>query len=212
VSKVLYRTILPYVIFMICFVPVLSNYYFDVPILRSVETELRNWSTLIGLTAMFLGLANITIYYYREIKRRKHLEWQFGVYSIALTYAWIIYGLSQGGLTSPAYNEIYVFVKGHSEAAQIGLLTFFFVTAAFRTFRAKNMQALVLLIFAFIPFIGVAPWGEQIWSGWPAFSEWILGGITMAGSRAILIAASVGLVAMVVRIVLRYEKGGLIRG
>ncbi|RLI33615.1 hypothetical protein DRO56_01315 [Candidatus Bathyarchaeota archaeon] len=179
--------------------------------LSKLTYELRGWSTLIGVTAMFLGLCNIIIYNYRTIKERK-AGWQFGVYTIVLVFSWIIAGLYFGGLASPAYQQMYIYIKAQCWSAQIGLLTFFFVSAAFRTFRAKNLQALVLLIFAFIPFIGLAPWGEQIWPGWPAFSSWILDNVAMAGSRAIVIAASVGLVVMITRIVLRYEKGGLVRG
>lgn len=191
--------------------PILAAYYVDVAIFRTLDTELRNWSTLIGTTSMFLGLANILIYNYRAIKSRKQVEWQFGVYTSVLILAWIFYGVYVGGITSPAYFSMYVYVKGHCESAQIGLLAFFFISAAYRSFRAKNTRALVLLTFAFIPLIGVAPWGEQIWSGFPRFQEWVAGSIVMAGSRAILIAAAIGLVTMVARVVLRYEKGGLVR-
>jgi hypothetical protein len=207
--SVLRSDIFPYILFIVCFVPVLLNYYFDVPILKLIDTELRGWSTLILLTALFLGLANITIYNYREIKRREPGKWQFGVYSIVLTYAWIIYGLASGGLLSPAYAEMYTFVKGHAEAAMIGLLTFFFVTAVFRTFKVRNLQSLVLLIFTLITFLGMAPWAEVLWKDWPTFAGWVLDSITMAGSRAMILAASVGLVIIIARIILRYEKRGL---
>lgn len=210
-SKVLYRDIMPYVIFIACFIPTLFSYYFNIPIFSTMYSNLRDWSSLIGTTAMFLGLANITLYSYRNIRARKPFEWQLGIYTIFLMFAWIIVGLYYGGLASPAYWNMYIYVKAQCWAAQIGLLTFFFVSAAFRTFRAKNVQALVLLIFAFIPFIGVAAWGEVVWKGWPALSEWVLDNVAMAGSRAIIISASVGLVTMITRVVLRYEKGGLVR-
>ncbi len=212
VSRALRTIIFPYVFFIVCFIPILLNYYFNVPTLKLVDTELRNWSTIILLTALFLGLANITIYNYREIKKREPGKWQFGVYSIVITYAWIIYGLTSGGLMSPAYTEMYVFVKGHAEAAQIGLLTFFFVTAIFRTYKVRNLQSIVLLTFTLITFLGMAPWAETLWSGWPAFAGWILSSITMAGSRAMIIAASIGLVTVIARIILRYERRGLSGG
>lgn len=210
-SKVLYRDVIPYLIFIACFVPTLLSYYFNIPVFSTIQSELRGWSTLIGSTTMFLGMANILIYNYRKVKERNPVEWQIAVYTIVLVIAWIIVGLYYGGLASPAYWNMYIYVKAQIWAAQIGLLTFFFVSAAFRTFRAKNIQAIVLLVFAFITFIGVAPWGEQIWSGMPSLSEWVLDKVSMAGSRAIVIAASVGLVTMITRVVLRYEKGGLIR-
>jgi len=210
-GSVIYKDRMPYIILLLCFLPTLLSYYFNVPIFKQIASELNTWSSLALSTALFLGLANLLIHNYRLVKERKSGEWQFGVYTVALTILWIVLGLLAGGLASPDYQQAYVYIKAQCWSAQIGLMAFFFVSAAYRVLRVFRPQGLALLVTFFISLIAVSPWGEALWPGFPSFGAWVLDNIAMAASRGIIIAAGIGLVAMVTRIILRYEKGGLTR-
>ena len=207
----LYRDTIPYILFLACFIPTLLGYYFDVPIFTKVSLELSTWSSLAMSTALFLGLANLFIYNIRTVRERKRGEWQFGIYTVTLTVLWIIIGLYYGGLASKDYQQAYIYVKAQCWAAQIGLLAFFFTSAAYRTLKAYRPQGILMLIFFLSALVSISPWGEMLWPGLPSLGAWILDNIAMSASRAIVIAASMGLVAMITRILLKYEKGGLAR-
>jgi len=90
------------------------------------------------------------------------------------------------------------------------LLAFYIASASFRAFRAKSTMATLLLITAFIVMLGRVPFGRFI-SG-PHLSnitEWIMNVVNMAGQRAILIGAALGVMATSVKIVLGIERSHL---
>ncbi|HFD04892.1 MAG TPA: hypothetical protein ENJ25_01970 [Firmicutes bacterium] len=89
------------------------------------------------------------------------------------------------------------------------LLSFFIASAAYRAFRARNMDATLLLITAVLVMLGRVPVGYQMWHSFPAVAEWIMAVPQMAAKRGILIGVSLGSLAVSLRIMLGIERSYL---
>ena len=100
------------------------------------------------------------------------------------------------------------------------LLAFYVASAAFRAFRAKNIEAILLLSTAFIVLIAQTA-GGMFLTGWiPEDSmfaflrfDWMKVGITeyiqTAGMRAITIGIALGIAATSLRLILGLDKSYL---
>jgi hypothetical protein len=98
------------------------------------------------------------------------------------------------------------------------LLAFFVASASYRAFRAKNREATLLLIAAFIILLGRTPFGMMV-TGWipdsvsilqiPNLAIWIMNSPNLAGQRAIMIGIGLGVVSMSLRLILGIERSYL---
>jgi hypothetical protein len=89
------------------------------------------------------------------------------------------------------------------------LLAFFIASAAFRAFRARNVEAALLLGSAILIMLGRVPLGRAI-SGWlPWISDWIIDIPNNAGRRAIMMGAALGAIATSLRVILGLERSHL---
>jgi hypothetical protein len=91
-------------------------------------------------------------------------------------------------------------------ATMFSLLAFYIASAAYRAFRARSIEATVLLATAIILMIGRVPLGEAIWKGFPGLTEWILSNPSMAAQRGIMIGIGLGMIATSLRIIFGIER------
>jgi hypothetical protein len=89
------------------------------------------------------------------------------------------------------------------------LLAFFVASAAFRAFRARNVESALLLGAAIIIMIGNMPMGRAIWADLPDIKDWILAVPNNGSRRAIIMGAAVGAIATSLRVVLGLERSHL---
>jgi len=82
-------------------------------------------------------------------------------------------------------------------------------SAAFRAFRASNWRATLLLTSAFIVMLGRVPLGGLIWKRIPEISEWMMQVPNMAGQRAVMIGAALGVVSTSLRMIFGIERSYL---
>jgi hypothetical protein len=103
-------------------------------------------------------------------------------------------------------------------STMFALLAFFVASAAFRAFRAKNIEATLLLATAFIVFLGRTYTGIYLTAWLPdSLSELRLDSIVVtimqvfntAGNRAIMIGIALGVVATSMRIILTMDRSYL---
>ena len=90
------------------------------------------------------------------------------------------------------------------------LLAFYIASAAFRAFRARSFEALLLLMAGAIVMLGQVPLGDTLTfdlaSRWQDF---LMKYINAAGQRAIIMGAAFGTLATGLRIVLGIERSYL---
>jgi hypothetical protein len=87
------------------------------------------------------------------------------------------------------------------------LLSFYVASAAYRAFRAKNLDAGILLVAAIVVMLGRIPFGDMLSGGaMTPLSEWLMTIPNTAAQRGIIIGAALGAASMSIRIILGIER------
>ena len=85
------------------------------------------------------------------------------------------------------------------------LVSLFITSAAYRAFRARNAETTVLLVAAVIVMLGDTPLGS-LWPPLGAFTGWLIRTPVTGAYRAIQMGATLGALAMALRIVFGIER------
>lgn len=95
-------------------------------------------------------------------------------------------------------------------SAMFSLLAFYIASAAYRSFRIRSVEALVMMIPAIIVMLGQIPHGPlYISEDLPAIRAWLLDNISTPAFRAITFGSLVASLAMAVRMWLSLEQSPL---
>jgi len=181
----------------------------------SIEQDMLVWLIIISGFAMLLGIDSLLKGHIIKIKQHSTgwghslvLVLSFGVTFIAGLYTWLNFEHSILAIGSP-FVYIYQYFEVPLSATMFSLLAFFIASAAYRAFRARNLEASLLLITAVVVMVGRVPFGELGILGRakiPEFATWIMEVPQMAAKRGILIGVSLGMIAMSLRILLGIER------
>lgn len=104
---------------------------------------------------------------------------------------------------------IYDHVFAPCNATMFALLAFFVASAAFRAFRARNVEAALLLGTAILMMLGRAPIGRALSDSLPDVAQWLLDVPSNGGRRAIMMGAAIGAIATGLRVILGLERSHL---
>jgi hypothetical protein len=189
---------------------------FFVPLLEELRHLFFSWFQVIAGFALVLGGASLLIVNLRKISRQVP-GWGYSVVLIAGLFTMAFLGITQG-LDSQAFRWRFINVYTPLSATMFSLLAFYIASAAFRAFKAKTMEAGLLLITAFLVMLGRVPLGEQLWSAMhlnniipisTLVEEWIMGTFNTAGQRAIILGSSIGVISVSMKILLGVERSYL---
>jgi len=110
---------------------------------------------------------------------------------------------------------IYLYMYKPLQSTMFSLLAFFIASAAFRAFRAKNTEATILLVTAFIVLLGrtyagifLTDWLPPEYSGLrlDRFTSMIMNVFNTAGIRAITIGIAMGVVSTSLKVLLGIDR------
>ena len=130
-------------------------------------------------------------------------------------YAWSGYYLEEGSGLWWIYEHMVVPLT----SMMFAMLAFYVATAAFRAFRAKNIEATLLLLTAGVVLLGRTYAGVWLFEGWcpdwllwlrfDNLTVWIMDIPNTAGTRAITMGIALGVVATSLRILLGVDRSYL---
>lgn len=198
-----------------------------VPPLENLEKDFNVFFDIIAVFAFFLGGGNLMRVHVTKLMRRRK-DWEFSIVTIAGFLFMLFIGLfkigNPGGIAAAVdadgswFQSMFNNVINPLQSTMYSLLAFFVASASYRAFRAKNREATMLLIAAFIILLGRTPLGLML-TAWipdwmslgqiPNLAIWIMNGPNLAGQRAILIGISLGVVATSLRLILGVERSYL---
>jgi hypothetical protein len=169
------------------------------------------WYAIVAGFTMILGLDSLVKYNIKKIRQRKP-GWPysfvllFGLVLVLVTgfQSWIKYDTPVELQSSFMYTYTHIIVP--LQATMFALLAFFVASAAYRAFRARTLEATLLLIAAAIVMLGRVPVGKMLWDKIPEISDWLLNIPQLAAKRGIYIGAYLGGVVMSLRIILGIER------
>ncbi len=183
------------------------------------------WFSVLAVFAFILGGASLMRTHWRKVTERAD-DWRYSLVTLVSFVVVLVVGLAkiggppglQGNVAAPDswLTSIFETVLSPLHATLYALLAFYIASASFRTFRARNLEATVLLVSALIVILGRIPYGATLTSWLPEpltflrmedLSLWLLKVPNTAGQRAIMIGIALGVVAMAMRLILGVEKG-----
>jgi hypothetical protein len=187
---------------------VLAAMFTTNPLLDAIGLYFINSAVVIAAFALFLGLFNVLRVHARKIRERQLKS----LYSFVLIAAMLIVlavGLPTipdrpSGPTQPVIQWIFQNIQAPIQASLSALLVFFIVTAAYRLFRARNLESVVMLFVALLVLVGQVTVG--LLPVLPDLRDWILNVPAMAGVRGIVLGVSLGALLTGVRLLLGVER------
>jgi len=199
------RRQLPLVIVVLsCLFIVIFKYFDFGPIAEVAVKKGDEWNVTSAVFAFLLGPLNLIRLHLSNIRRRRE-KWIHSVVTLAAISICIPIFLisgSKGDVTMWILQNIAYQISG----AIYAMLGFYVCSAAYRTFKLKNLEASILLVAAVILMLGQAPIGDAIIPNTSKFAEWILTVPNSAGMRGIRIGAYIGAFAATIRVVLGLER------
>jgi len=185
----------------------------------TVYTELLNWGRIVAAFALVLGVQSLLRTHVEKIRRRRR-DWPYSMVAIGSFALMVIVGIFFGSDRGTGFDWIFRHVQVPLDATMFSLLAFFIASAAFRTFRARSIEATLLLVAAIIVMLGRVPGsllvvfgqsgvGEWLHTTMPDVSEWIMNFPTVAAKRGIIFGVALGSIATALRIILGIERSHL---
>lgn len=172
--------------------------------------EFNNWTIIIGIFTIIVGVGSLVSVHYNRIRYRKP-DWGYSVVTITALIFMSTLGLL-GGTENALFLKAYRFGLSPVTATMFSLLAFFIASAAYRAFRARTFLATLLLLSAVIVMLGRVPIGDLL-TGWlpqpiqlPNMAKFLLEVPNVAAKRAIFIGVGLGVAAVSLKIILGIER------
>ncbi len=181
---------------------------------RIWTAELLEWGLILAAGAYMLGLANLIQVNLPKVMKKER-DWGYKAVMLVSLVVTLFIGFHDGQHRhddGAAYKWVFEFVFTPLNATMFALLAFYIASAAFRAFRARNVEATVLLVAACVVMLARVPMGEAIpviGDYLPRFMNWIMDVPNIAARRAIFIGAALGAVATGLRVILGLERSHL---
>ena len=199
--SILRRKEIVVIITSFCGLLVMFDYFLTLPqSLSSLATAITTWGLIIGNFAFALGLINITRVHYTTINKRTPGRWIYSVVLLLSLATMVLVGIILGQ-NHPIYSWLFTNALLPLDATMYSILGFFIVSAAFRSFKAKNLESTILILSALMVMLTNAPIGEAIWPGFPVIGKWIMTVPVTAGMRSIIIGVAVGSLVYALKVI-----------
>lgn len=211
------RRIIPQIIVSLIIILMVIFYFFyiNATVYENFTTwdkALTDWAVIITAIAAIVG--GIDIFRYHVTRCRKGERQQIFFSGIVIVFeivmvALAVYALISGVAipTQPQFNWLYTYIYAPADAAMYSILVFYIASASYRTFRARNPPALLLLIVAIIIMLGNTSIGGVIWSGFLPLRDWIMTVPNTGAFRPIVMGLGFGIIVLGLRLLVGREVG-----
>lgn len=199
---------IPMIITLVAGLFCLIGFFVPHPIVRDLYRDVQNWAIVVVGCTYVLGVANLLRINTTNIQRKER-DWPYKIVLIAALLITMAVGFSEGtgySKVDSRFQWIYRTFYSPMSATMFALLAFFIASAAFRAFRIRSIEALLLAIAAFLLMIGRVPLGNAIHPWLPDAANWLMEIPQNAAKRGILIGAALGVMATGIRLILGLEK------
>lgn len=211
---------IPIFLTVVCGFTIIWAFFSNYEVAEAANTELLQWALIFFSVAFILGISNLIRVSLKQISSG-HPDSIYKIVLLVVMFAYLFIGLAEqhrwfgtpslggeGMLTVKdwVYDKMFIPLQ----ATMFSLLAFFIASATFRAFRARSMESTLLLVAGAIVMLGQVPLGEQLTGGYaPRWLAFLMVYVNAAGQTAIIIGATLGVLATGLRIVLGIERSYL---
>lgn len=185
-----------------------------------------NISPVIAGTAVGLGVINLFMVHGKRLIRRAPDSFNSAVFFTGMFTMLVVNILQKAHPNSINQNLNSVLYDGglaSLDATMFSLVAFYIVSAAYRAFRVRSIEATLLLLTAVVVMLGQISVGQLItyWIPYKGFlynlhieviRNWVLTIPNAASTRAIAFGLGIGSLAVALRIWLGLERGSYFEG
>ncbi|MBM3287610.1 MAG: hypothetical protein FJY88_09730 [Candidatus Eisenbacteria bacterium] len=208
-------------LFLTAFVGITYIVQFFVPHrpFSGMQDVLTDWVQIVFAFAIWLGVLNLMKVSGNKVYRKER-DWPYAVVIVVSFLLMGVIGLFLSGgarFQDPGtpFDWMYQNVYNPLSATMFAILAFFVASASYRAFRARNREATLLLVAAFLVMLGRVPAGDALTGFLPegyrlsSLADWIMNVPNKAGQRAIMIGIALGTVSTSLRLILGIERSHL---
>ncbi|MBI3286505.1 MAG: hypothetical protein HYZ68_00505 [Chloroflexi bacterium] len=200
------RRAVPTSIAMAVGILVLADFFLDQPLLNAVGRTLVDWVIILSAFALILGLLNILHFHARRIQRREG-GWPYSLALWAIAAVILVAGLGDPrGPQQPLVQALFERVQAPLQSSVFALLAFYMAFAAYRAFRVRNLDTLLMVATGLAVLVGQMPLARDVWAPLPAIKEWILEVPATAGARGIVIGVALGTLVTGMRVLFGVDR------
>lgn len=201
-----------------------------IPAAHPLTQLVEKWFTILAAVAFLTAGASLLLHHLKKISARQP-GWGYSGVTVVAFLLTVFLGLFKVGVPitpqfpnhpwAGSYQEegsalwwLFQYVIVPVTATMFSLLAFYVASAAFRAFRAKNTEAVLLLVTAFIILLGRQAGEAQ--GSWDPLSMFqitmsattatVRDVVMLAGQRAMMIGIALGVAATSLRILLGFDK------
>jgi hypothetical protein len=220
---------LPIIIAFVTGIMLWIRYYIPSEVSANLEEGYLNWVRIIVGFAAVLGIMSLLQHHMMKI-RLKRPGHAFSFVTIAAFILMTLAGFAPFAFpgfaeknmeTGSLFNWLYEFTFIPMQSTMFSVLAFFIASAAFRAFRARSMEATLLLVAALIMMVGRVPIGDLIsnatgvfhiganeyhWIDLEEWTGWLLNVPNAAAKRGILLGVYLSQIAISIRIIFGIER------
>lgn len=198
----------PLLICLLIGILMVCQYFIPHPVSAEFNSMVNKWVVVLSAFALVLGIGNLAGHHITIIKRKK-TDWAYSLVTLVSMVSMAVIGLFFGIDEKSLYQKIFLNILTPLGATMFALLAYYMTSAAYRAFRARSLEAVLLLGSAFVVMIGFMPIGALIHPYLPGFAEWLMRIPNMASQRGILLGVAFGSVATALKIILGIERSWL---
>ncbi len=165
----------------------------------------QSWIKAISPFMVLLGIMSLFMVNSNKIQR-KVPNWQYSVVTLLSLIATGAIGFIWGTQEGTPFMWMFKNVQMPMGATMFSLLAFYIASAAYKAFRARSLEATVLLVAAVIVMLGQVPIGMKISKYIPETATWILNVPNLAAKRGIALGVGLGMTATSLKILLGIER------
>jgi hypothetical protein len=185
--------------------------YFFFPETWSLAETVRTWSVVVYNISLGLGAIQLLRQHTLNLQRKRA---NYGYSAVILAVFAIMFLTGMAGYLATGqqtdngiYNWLFINVYTPLGATLYPITGFYIFSAAYRAFRARNIDAALMLIAGCFVILSNAPVGEAIWPGFATIGEWFKFTGQIPGMRTFAMVGALGMISYGFRALLGKERG-----
>lgn len=177
---------------------------------RAISTTIQSWAIILAGAAMGIGAINLVRRQVRNIQARQMVVRSAGI--LILLGVMLGSGIVDLNLQNPVYKFITENFYSAIYGAGWSFQYFFLFYGLYRAYRVRNLDSALMCIASVLVILRSAPIFELVIGPYALIGgDWMLNVVSLAGNRAIIIASSIGILLIGLRVMLGKERGYLRR-